>query len=442
MLGVTTSPELDFGAVTVAPGDTATTSLIVRNESQIVEAYTFEVAGPCAPWTAVEPERLSLYPGTSASVTVRLSPPRSPAVRAGQVPLAVRVLPVERPEFATVPETMVTVEPFAQLDATLVPQRRRTWWRARFQVLLDNQGNTPVTVAVDATDAGEELHFRGVPSGQPLEPGQDSELGLRVRGSRLIWFGKSVTTPFRITATPTSTPPFEQESKELDGELVQLAILPRWLLAVLAALLALILLWLALGRPAVRSAARQAADDEVQQQVHSGQLAPGPSAPKPAGQHPPAANGQPQGSGQAGSGGGAGSGSGAGGGGTVGGQPAGSGQSSATIEVHANGGAHATGTYAVPAGQEFFVTDLVLANFQGDEGLLTVAFGKQTITTIALETFRNEDFHWVTPIEVPAGETVSADVTCAKPGTPATGKQARNCTELLNVSGDLRTQPR
>jgi hypothetical protein len=32
---------------------------------------------------------------------------------------------------------------------------------------------------------------------------------------------------------------------------------------------------------------------------------------------------------------------------------------------------------------------------------------------------------------------VAATVTCAKPGTPATGVQAPNCLQLLNVSGDL-----
>jgi hypothetical protein len=423
VLHVTTSPELDFAAVVVTPGGTATTSLTVRNDSEIVEAYTFEVVGPCAPWTAIEPERLSLYPGTSGTVTVRLSPPRSPEVRAGEVPLAVRVLPAERPELATVPETTVTIEPFAQLDAALVPQRRRTWWRARFRVRLANQGNTPVEVELDATDPGAELKYQGVPSRTALEPSEDTEVRLRVRGPKLIWFGKAVTTPFQVTVTPTSTPPFDQDTRELDGELVQFAVLPRWLLALLALLLALLLAWLALVRPAVNSAARQEADDAVRQQVQSGQLAPGPSATNPPGQQSGGSGGgQPQGSGGSGSGGGQ--------------------RSSHTIEVHTAGGAQATGTYTVPARKVFFVTDLVLANYQGDEGVLTVAFGNQTITTIALETFRNQDYHWVTPIEVPAGVKVSADVTCATPGTPATGRQAANCTELLNVSGDLRDQPK
>ncbi|QNE25963.1 hypothetical protein F1D59_15160 [Streptomyces sp. INR7] len=85
----------------------------------------------------------------------------------------------------------------------------------------------------------------------------------------------------------------------------------------------------------------------------------------------------------------------------------------------------------------FGITDLVVANFQGDEGVVTINFGDRKITTIALETFRNQDYHWVTPISITESQTVTVQVTCAKPGTPATGRQAQECHEVLNVSGVL-----
>ncbi|QUQ62904.1 DUF4232 domain-containing protein [Kutzneria sp. CA-103260] len=278
-----TAPESDFAAVVVAPGDTATTSLTIRNDSEIVEAYTFEVIGPCAPWTTVEPERLPLYPGTSGVVTLRLAPPRSPEVRAGDVPLAVRVRPTQRPELATVPETTVTIEPFAQLTAALTPRRRRAAWRAGFHVRLANNGNTPIDVGLDAADAGEELRYNGVPSSTALHPGEDAEVRLRVRGSRLIWFGSPVTSSFQVTATPTS-----QDPTELDGELVQTALLPRWPLALLPLALALLVAWFALARPAVTSDARPVADAPAPttQSQSSTAAAPSsqpPAAPQPAG---------------------------------------------------------------------------------------------------------------------------------------------------------------
>ncbi len=420
----TTFAELGGTTIVVTPGVETTTTLNVRNDSDIVEAYEFEVLGECAPWTTVEPARLSLYPGTAENVTVRLRPPRSPEVTAGEKPLGIRVLPVERPQTGTVSESTVIVEPFLQTEPELTPRRRRAWRSARYTVSLTNLGNSPITVALAAADTEAQLRFT-VPGQIPeIEPGTVEQIRIRARSRKLIWFGKPVTRQFRVDASSIAaaeTPLTEQ--LDLNGELVQQPLLPRWLLAVLGALLALILAWFALVRPTIRSAAIQAA---AQQQAAGN--------PQPPNQRPQAGGTQHAGGG---------AGSGGGGGGTTSTKPAPpppaptTAQSSATIQVRTNTGGTGQSAYTVPAGRTFRITDIILANPQGDEGLLTIMFGQQTITTIALETFRNEDYHWVTPIDVPAGGTVTATVTCAKPGTPATGVQAPNCLQLLNVSGDL-----
>ncbi|MEU9580533.1 COG1470 family protein [Streptomyces chilikensis] len=433
------TPGLDIPEVTVAPGDTATTSLTVRNDSDIVEAYSLEVVGDCASWTTVEPARVSLYPGTSETVTVRLAPPRSPEVRAGEVPLGVRVLPAEHPDAVQVLETTVHVEEFRELHAELAPRRRRGWLRGRYRLAVQNRGNAPVEVGFTAGQAGEELAFAFSPADRKLEPGESAEIGLRVRTGTPVWFGAPVVWPFTVdTAETGEREPGQDETAvrtPLDAEFVQIPVFPRWLLVVLAALLALLLAWFTLVRPAVRSAAKEAAAEAV---------APNPSA---AGERGTA--GQPSGTGT-GAGAGTGSDTGAGGQGTGassgpgGGGPAGNGaavgggpQISETIDVQTAGGRTKTGTYRVPAGSVFGVTDIVVANFQGDEGLLTITFGDRKITTIALETFRNQDYHWVTPIKIPENDTVTVEVTCGKPGTPASGRQAQECHEVLNVSGVL-----
>lgn len=422
--------------VTVAPGSTATTSLTVRNDSDIVEAYSLEVVGDCATWSTVEPARVSLYPGTSETVTIRLAPPRSPEIRAGEMPLAVRVLPAEHPDAVRVPETTVHIEEFHQLRTELLPRRRRGWLRGRYRLAVRNEGNTPVQVGFTPGQAGEELAFAFSPAEPKLEPGESVETGLRVRTGKPVWFGSPVVWPFTVDTAETG----DQDGTRLDdsvhrppldAEFVQIPVFPKWLLAVLAALLALLLAWFTLVRPAVRSAAKEAAHEAVQPR------------PTPAGQG--GADGQVPGGSGSGSGGGTGAspgaqgtgqgqGSGAGGDGTAvgGGQ-----QSSATIDLTTAGGKTQTGTYKVPEQSVFGVTDIVVANFQGDEGVMTITFGDRKITTIALETFRNQDYHWVTPIKIPANDAVTIEVTCAKPGTPATGRRAQECHEVLNVSGVL-----
>lgn len=428
--------------MTVSPGGTATTTLTVRNDGDIVEAYTLEVVGDCAAWTTVEPARVSLYPGTSETVTLTFAPPRSHEVRAGEAPLAVRVLPAERPESVVVPESTVTVEPFHELRTELEPRRRRGWLGARFRTAVQNRGNTPVDVALAGRQDGEDLRLAFAPDKKRLEPGESAEVRLKVRARKLIWFGEPITWPFEVLATEAAEADAESRATEaeaeptggsepLPGEFAQIPVLPKWLLIVLAALLALLLAWFALVRPAVQSTAKQAgakaAQEETERGKEQGSTPPG-GAENPAG-------GQGEGTGPDGTGpGGGGSGPGGGGNGGAGG---GGRQASETIDVQTRAGATEEGAYKVPAGKVFGVTDIVVANFQGDEGVVTISFGERKITTIALETFRNQDYHWVTPIQVPENATVTASVTCAKPGTPATGTQASGCHQVLNVSGVL-----
>lgn len=444
---MTTSAELGLPTLTVAPGGVATTTLTVRNGLDIVEAYSLEVVGDCAAWTTVEPARVSLYPGTSTTVTVRLAPPRSPAARAGEFPLGIRVLPTERPDLVTVPETTVTVTPFQELQAAIAPRRRRGWLRGRYRTSARNLGNAPGTVVFTPGQAGEDLRFKVTPEKLRLEPGESGEVRVQARARKLIWFGKQATWPFEVTVSPEEVgppgeepvpapaePPTAAQRPVLSGEFLQIPIFPRWLLALLAALIALLLAWFALVRPAVRSSAKQAAEQAVAQQSATPVAATGgePAAPAPGGtpnQGKPAA-GQPS-AGQPSSGSRGGSGP----GGLA--LPGTGQQSSATIDVQTANAAASTGSYQVPHGKVFDITDIVAANFQGDQGLLTITAGKQTITTIALETFRNQDYHWVTPIQVPEDQAVTVNVTCEAPGTPASGKQASTCHELLNISGTL-----
>ncbi|MDH6108488.1 hypothetical protein P3T36_003868 [Kitasatospora sp. MAP12-15] len=432
---MTTSAELGLPALTVSPGGVATTTLTVRNDTDIVEAYSLEVVGDCAPWTTVEPARVSLYPGTSERVTVRLAPARSPDVRAGEFPLGIRVLPTERPGLVTVPETTVTVTVFHELRAELAPRRRRGWLRARYRTSAHNLGNAVTTVTFAPAQAGEELRFGFAPERLLLQPGESAEARLRVRTRKLIWFGKQAAWPFEVAfqhdggADDQAGPQPADRRQVLHGTFVQLPIFPKWLLALLAALIALLLAWFALVRPAVQSSARQAATQAVNQQAAA--LNPGGGGATPAGSAGGGTGGQSRpGGGQQSSGTGTGTGAGPAVPGT--GQ-----QSSTTIDVQTPGAGAAVGSYPVPQGKVFGITDIVVANFQGDQGLLTIKFGDQTITTIALETFRNQDYHWVTPIEVTEGQTVTANVTCQLPGTPASGKQASQCHELLNVSGEM-----
>lgn len=258
-----------------------------------------------------------------------------------------------------------------------------------------------------------------------------------MRARKLIWFGAPATWPFEVGAVDSEGADTEGDRpgrpEPLPGEFAQLPLLPKWLLIVLAALLALLLAWFALVRPEIRSTAKEAgtkaAQEENRERPQGGAATGGGTGGATGGQSQEPGTGTGKG-GTAGAGtGGSGS---TGGVGELNAQ-----QSSETIDVQTGAGAKQDGTYQVPQGKVFGVTDIVVANFQGDEGVLTISFGERKITTIALETFRNQDYHWVTPIRIQENAKVTASVTCSKPGTPATGKQASKCHQVLNVSGVL-----
>lgn len=429
------------------PGDEASIDLTVHNSGDIVEGYRLEPVGPLAAWTELRPDRLSLYPGTSGTVTLVVRPPRSAEVRAGEVPVGVRVLPSERPDTAVVPEATVVVAPFVELDAALVPQVRKRRRRAKYTVELDGLGNVPLVVSVAGTEAGEQLRFRTRPDRHTLGPGDATAVELVVRSRKLRWFGRPVHHPFQVVVdaesalvddalglqVPSATEP--PPSRTLDGTFTQLPVFPRWLLALLAALLALLLAWFALLRPAVRSAAREAVDAKVRETPGVPGLQPpapggggaapgGGAASKPSQAAPPQDGGQggDSGPGQTGTGRGT--------------------QFATTVQTRGRPGGTTSESFIVPDGKLFRVTDMIVSNFQGDEGQITISFGPGKITTIALETFRNQDYHWVTPIEVPARAAIKVDVACNRPGVFPNGQQATSCVELLNVNGSMFDVPR
>ncbi len=84
-----------------------------------------------APWTTVEPQTLRLYPGTTGTVELTFAPPRTSDAVAGPNPYAVRITPTEHPEAVTVPEGNLTITPFTEVRAELVPPTVKGRFRGR-----------------------------------------------------------------------------------------------------------------------------------------------------------------------------------------------------------------------------------------------------------------------------------------------------------------------
>ncbi|MEV1067063.1 hypothetical protein [Streptomyces sp. NPDC050263] len=453
---MTTAASLDTTAVTAEPGGLIEVPLQVRNSGSTVEEYRFEVVGPAAAWATVEPTSLSLYPDSTGTAVLALSPPRSPDVPAGDVPFGVRVVPTSAPDTAVLPEGVVTVLPFAEITGELVPRGFDGAWRGRTEVAVDNRSNIPMTVRLTAQGDSSRVRLGFSRDTVELPPGAAELTRLTARPARRLWRGAPVVHPFQVVATPVGDAP--HEPVPLDGTYQQDAILPSWLpralMAAAAAAVALAIVWFALLRPVVRSAAREESQKQVAAVLSP---SPGASATKGGGSSGSGGSGgkgaDTAGGGSATSGAAAGSGGGStgggSGGGTGGGSTGGSGGGGAVdprsaqtgVKDSVGGGSTADTVYRVPKGQVFDLTDLVVQNPQGDSGTVVISAGSRTLLTLALQNFRDQDYHFVTPIAVPAGGRITMTVTCSQVGRPVGGPTAAQCDESVLVGGTLRQAP-
>ncbi|MGW2395767.1 COG1470 family protein [Kitasatospora sp. NPDC001664] len=427
---MTTSARLEPPASSVLPGEEVRIGLEVRNSGEIVEAYHFEVLGAAAEWCTVEPDLLSLYPGTTGQVSVLVRPPVEDAPLAGPVPFAVRVQPQERPQDAAVPEGVVEILPIGRFDAELSPQISQGRGTGRHRLALDNRGNRPVSATLAGADRGELLTFELPAAPVSTDPGRASFVDLKVRPERRIWRGTAVPHAFRLTVVPDGAEPLA-----LDGTYVQQPVLSRGLLRALALLLVLAAvlagLWFGLLRPSVKSLAKEAVKEPLesaQAQASAAEKKAGDAAKaaaeaqKAAGvTPPPSPSSSPSAS-------------------PVPGAPA-PGPEAALFSTRLTAspatGKEAAQSYTVPEGKTLRLTDLVLENPQGDSGTVTISVDDKPLLAPALENFREQDFHWASAILVNARQRVTVRVNCQAPGHPPTGPAPSTCSAAALISGTL-----
>ncbi|MEV4449626.1 hydrolase [Streptomyces mirabilis] len=247
--------SLEPASSTVDPGGSTKVRLRLRNTGDVVDEYRFEPVGDVAPWTTVEPQTLRLYPGTTGTVELTFAPPRSPDAVAGPNPFAVRITPTEHPEATTVPEGNLTITPFTEVRAELVPPTVKGRFRGRPKLAVDNLGNTRLTASISGSDNGDHLSYDIHPSNVQIEPGRAAFVKATLKPRQIIWFGSKEQRPYTLAIQRSGTGP-----QPVEGTYVQRGFLPRWLATFLGVFMALaitfVMLWIAY-KPQVRTSATE-----------------------------------------------------------------------------------------------------------------------------------------------------------------------------------------
>lgn len=232
----------------VVPGEEATCPIAIRNSGTVVDEFTFEILGGAAPWTEVVPPSLHLLPATEGSVELHLKPPRQPSTKAGAIAIGVKVISTEDPEHSTVVQGVVTVAPFTDVTAQLVPQTSRGWRFAEHTLTISSGSNHAVTVAVKADDPDDLLSFE-LPASVNIDLGGDATATVRVTARKLLLKRRAEPRPFRVTLQPTEAESQDVKPIEVGGTLMQRGLISFWLLLLLAAIIVLVIVLAATGHP-------------------------------------------------------------------------------------------------------------------------------------------------------------------------------------------------
>ena len=378
------SAVLDKRVVTVEPGAEATVDVRVRNTGRVVDQISLEVLGDAATWAAVEPPTISLFPGAEGTATIRFEPPRAATVPAGDRPFGMRVVSREDPESAAVEEGTVSVAPFREASAELVPRSSRGSRSATHELAIDNNGNVPIEVFVRGTDPDAALTFRSRPPGLLIAPGRAGFVRVRVTARSLFLSGPPRPRPFQLHVGSA-----DQPSTTVDGSMVQEPLVGRLARnaagAAALAVVGVLLLWFFALKPAAEGAATQAVATPLAQQ--SSAIA-ALQRRSPAGGTTPTSTPAPVASGSGGSG------------------------ATQSFARRLDQTVAGRNQFRVPAGTTVSITDVVFQNPGGEHGTVQLQRDGTTLLVENLDNFRDLDYHFVSPITASADQTIQLTAQC------------------------------
>ncbi|WP_329619222.1 peptidoglycan-binding protein [Streptomyces sp. NBC_01255] len=275
--------SLDPADVTVEPGARTSARLRVRNTGDTVEEYRLSLVGKPSGWARVEPDVLRLYPGSEGTAEISFAPPRSSDVEAGPVAYGIRVDPRENTGARDVVEGRLTLTPFTETRAELLPPALIGRFRGRARIAVDNLGNTPLTASLVARDDTNRLTFDVRPNAVQIAPGRAAFGELVVRPQAVRWTGAEESHRFTVSVRRAG----DDTALDLDATFDQRPVLGNWLVVagglLLTAVIAFIVLWFNFS-PKIVSAAKEIQATGAPRPAPQGSGDALPEAPPPPGE--------------------------------------------------------------------------------------------------------------------------------------------------------------
>ena len=135
------------GHLEIAPGATGQLRVRIVNRTGVVDQFVVVVLG-VDERMAPPPQRIGLFPDQEGTVQLDLAVPAERPPFAGQRVVAVRVTSVDDPRLARVEEFSLAIGPAAAASMRVQPPRIKGGRSGRFAVVVSNEGNVPMRVAL------------------------------------------------------------------------------------------------------------------------------------------------------------------------------------------------------------------------------------------------------------------------------------------------------
>ena len=400
--------------VDVAPGDSETFELSLINLGDHTETFTLVPSGLLAGWVRLSPPTVTLFGGSSETITVTVRPPQLSSTPAGPAPLTIRIIPQDEPDDVIIAETTAVVGAFHDRRVHLLQPVVRSRRRANYEFLVENHGNSQASCRLHLIDVSQRLDGDFDPPAVGIEPGGKSLVRLRMKAVRRHLRSGSRILPFSIEADQQGFP-----TATADATFVQTPFLPERLGRRALALAAVVGLaagaWFALVKPLTERTARDAVEGEVNTVIVTSPTVVTGSTATPGGTEntsvtatttdtPTTVVAD-----------------------AVVGVPVGN-----RLEVAAGPGQTNTRSVTVPAGAEWRITDFVLQNNNRDGGRVTVLRNADPVQPWNLDTSVDniDQLALVSPLVFPAESVLTVQLDC-----DTVGGTTGECQVAVLISG-------
>lgn len=217
---------LEDETISVEPGKSADLTLILLNQSQIVDHFSVSIDGVPPRWLAAPLPIVNLMPGEQRQITLVIHPPRASKSRAGRYPIVIRVSSQQSPEETVEVKAVLTLTAFASFMSEMHPQRVRN--DKPVQIKVVNTGNLPETFLINFRDQADEIQFRPPTVQVRVSEGQTAiaEFIPSLRQAR--WLGGEKVHPFQVVVRASN-----ETLQTHQGEVISRGLAPTWVLWVM-----------------------------------------------------------------------------------------------------------------------------------------------------------------------------------------------------------------